>query len=159
MKICKHGDDAEDCKDCELESMNAQLASLTKELAAEKEQHACTIDVLAQTRTQLTEAQACIKGKDAALRYVLWNIKVPQQFYDQRIANAALKLTPSSDHLEAYVRERIGEPVAIYEGRRETPKGTREFWGLLSNKIDSMPRGTRLYAPSINPAVSDGGGG
>jgi phosphoribosylcarboxyaminoimidazole (NCAIR) mutase len=41
------------------------------------------------------------------------------------------------------------EPVATYCGRRLTPEGTREFWGMLADGVEDLPRGSRLYAAPV----------
>lgn len=44
------------------------------------------------------------------------------------------------------------KPVVTYCGRRLTPAGTRECWGYLSEAIDDLPRGTKLYTtPPAQP--------
>jgi len=40
----------------------------------------------------------------------------------------------------------VGEPVVTYCGRRLTPEGTRECWGVLSAGVEDLPQGTKLYA-------------
>lgn len=51
-------------------------------------------------------------------------------------------------------RQPVGqEPVATYCGRRLTPEGTREYWGYLSDGIDDLPLGSKLYAAPPAPAA------
>ncbi|PZS72829.1 hypothetical protein [Stenotrophomonas maltophilia] len=43
-------------------------------------------------------------------------------------------------------RQPVGEPVVTYCGRRLTPEGTRECWGVLEKGVEDLPRNTKLYA-------------
>jgi|GEM_PF-2793201 len=38
------------------------------------------------------------------------------------------------------------EAVVTYCGRRLTPEGTRECWGVLAEGVEDLPRNTKLYA-------------
>ena len=44
------------------------------------------------------------------------------------------------------------EAVVTYCGRRLTPGGTRECWGYLSEGVEDLPRGTKLYAAPVAAA-------
>lgn len=44
------------------------------------------------------------------------------------------------------------EAVVTYCGRRLTPEGTRECWGFLSDGVEDLPRGTKLYAAPVAAA-------
>ena len=44
------------------------------------------------------------------------------------------------------------EVVVTYCGRRLTPEGTRECWGYLSDGVEDLPRGTKLYAAPVTVA-------
>lgn len=53
-------------------------------------------------------------------------------------------------------RQPVGEPVVTYCGRRLTPEGTRECWGVLSAGVEDLPQGTKLYAAPHAQAVDLG---
>ncbi|UXA53404.1 hypothetical protein M0D45_00925 [Xanthomonas prunicola] len=51
-------------------------------------------------------------------------------------------------------RQPVGvEPVVTYCGRRLTPEGTRECWGVLAGGVEDLPIGTNLYTAPPAPAV------
>lgn len=41
------------------------------------------------------------------------------------------------------------EAVVEYKGRRLSPEGTRECWGVLVKGVEELPRGTMLYAAPV----------
>ncbi len=45
------------------------------------------------------------------------------------------------------------EPVAEFGGRRQTPEGTTEFWGVLLEPWDAPPKGSQLYSASTVAAL------
>jgi len=45
------------------------------------------------------------------------------------------------------------EPVAEFGGRRQTPEGTTEFWGVLLEPWDAPPKGSHLYSASTVAAL------
>jgi hypothetical protein len=46
------------------------------------------------------------------------------------------------------------DPVAEFRGRRQTPEGTVEFWGvMLCDPMQDPPKGSKLYAGPINDPV------
>lgn len=114
---------------------------------------------LAERDKELAAALVCIKDKDAALLRAQSSIEG-----GSNQVNEALWLTPSSDRLEAYVRERMGEPVA-YRRKVKMPLGYGADTGYVTKWVYSTDA-TMARAPAIHrweplyaltfPAVSEG---
>ena len=63
---------------------------------------------------------------------------------------AAQKAEPA----QAAVPAPKADPVAEFRGRRQTPEGTVEFWGvMLCDPMQDPPKGSKLYAGPINDPV------
>lgn len=51
------------------------------------------------------------------------------------------------------VAEAVAEAVVTYCGRRLTPEGARECWGVLAEGVEDLPRNTKLYAAPPAQAI------
>ena len=72
-------------------------------------------------------------------------------------ANNADRANEALHNIRKLFRAAKAEPVAEFRGRRLTPEGTAEFWGvMLCDPMRDPPKGAKLYAGPVNdPVPSD----
>lgn len=73
-----------------------------------------------------------------------WHLNVP----DIHAAFAALRAVTLKEWPEVSADVVKETSIGVYGGRRDTPIGTKEFFGFLNDGIETFPFGTKLYVES-----------